>query len=76
MKRFLGTIFALFVLVAADAQDIMRIEFKNKEVTEYYLEDIKDLWFRNSVPENLCIDFKDDDLVEFCVDDIDNRGCT
>lgn len=72
MKRFLGTIFALFVLVAADAQDIMRIEFKNKEVTEYYLEDIKDLWFRNSVPENLCIDFKDDDLVEFCVDDIDN----
>lgn len=72
MKRILSLLTAFAFLLAASAQDIMRIELRNKEVVEYKIEDIFDITFTETQPEEMQIEFRSTEFMNYYVDDIDN----
>ena len=72
MKRFFCFLFAFSLLLAASAQDIMRIEFRNGKIVKYEVAEIDNMSFTETEPEDICFEFRDGEFAEYCVDDIDN----
>ena len=72
MKRILCALFAFFLLLAASAQQIVRIELRNGDVVTYNVADIGNMYFTDTEPKEISFEFRDGDYIEYSVDDIDN----